>query len=122
MGYSNDFFKYDTSNRNSCDEIDNGWECNNKWNKIKEQTVSTEWVTSAKLLKCIEIIMNSEKNENNLAICGVCIEGMHRGITLFNQALGAQYKEGTIISVSGSMTPEYFKRDCKINTIRWKMR
>ena len=33
---------------------------------------------------------------------------MHRGIALFNQALGAQYNEGIEMSVPGSMTPEYF--------------
>ena len=35
---------------------------------------------------------------------------MHRGLALFNQALGAQYNKGTGISVPGSMTPEYFEK------------
>ena len=77
---------------------------------IKEENVSTEWLTSAKLLKCIQSEMNNEKNGNNLAVRGVWIEGMHRGLKLFNQALGAQYNEGTGISVLGSMAPEYLKK------------
>ena len=35
---------------------------------------------------------------------------MHRGLALFNQALGAQHNEGTGMSVPGSMTPEYFEK------------
>ena len=41
------------------------------------------------------------------------IEGMHRGLALFNQALGAQYNEGTGASVPGLMTLEYFEKGLK---------
>ena len=33
---------------------------------------------------------------------------------MFNQAIGAQYNEGTGISVSGLMTPEYFEKGLQI--------
>ena len=82
--------KFDISNRRSYDEITSGWECGNEWNIIKEEGVRTEWVTSAKLLRCIQSKMNRKKNGNNSAVCGVWIERMHRGLALFNQALGAQ--------------------------------
>ena len=103
-------FKYDISNRKSYDNIVNGWGCRDEWNVIKEENVNTEWVTSAKLLKCIQSKINRENKDNNLTVCEVWIEEMHRGLALFNQALGAQYNEGTGKSVPGSMSPEYFEK------------
>ena len=35
---------------------------------------------------------------------------MHRGLALFNKALGAEYNEGTGMSIPGSMTAEYFEK------------
>ena len=97
--------QYDIFNRKSYDDIANGWGCRDKWNVIKEGNVNTEWVTSAKLLKCIQSKINGENKGNDLAVRIVWIEGMHRGLALFNQALGAQYNEGTGKYVRGSMTP-----------------
>ena len=56
---------------NSYNGIANGWEYNDEWNKIKEQTASNEWATNAKILKCIQTIMNNKKNEHHLVVCGV---------------------------------------------------
>ena len=47
-------FKYDIFNRKSYDDIVNGWGCGDEWTIIKKGSVNTAWVTSEKLLKCIQ--------------------------------------------------------------------
>ena len=106
-------FKYDISNRKLYDNISNGWGCGDEWTIIKKESGNTAWVTSANLLKCIQTKINDEKKDDDLTVRGVCIDGMHKGLVLFNQVHRAQYNEGTGMSISGSITPEYFEKGLK---------
>ena len=103
-------FNLDISNVNSCDDIAKKWGCGDEWTVLKKDSFHTPWITRANLLKCIQGKLNEDAENGDLAIRGVWIEGMHRGLALFNQALGAEYNEGTGMSVPGSMSAEYFEK------------
>ena len=83
-------FNHDIFKRNSYDGISKGWGCEDEWTVLKKDGVDTPWVTGAKLLKCIQAKINEDMEDGNLAVHGVWIEGIHRGIVVLNQALGAE--------------------------------
>ena len=89
-------FNHDISERNSYDSIAKEWGCEDDWTVLRKDIVNDRWLTTAKLLKCIQAKINKDGENGDLAVRGVWIEGMHRGLALLNQALRAEYNEGCV--------------------------